>query len=98
MLYNTGYKDLSYHSVQADLNKLLEQYDNVGSKSLELTDVYDILGNVTDDYAEHMYELAKSGVDAATMLSNANQMIINNWAEENGEDLVTGQAQIMASK
>lgn len=96
--YNRGHTDGTYSSVNADLEKVLQSYDNVGSKALELGDIYSILGNVTEDYAEDVLKLAQSHVDAAQMMENANKLIINEWADTNGEELATGQAELMAQK
>lgn len=96
--YNRGHTDGMYSSVSADLEKVLQSYDNVGSKALELGDIYTILGNVTEDYAEDVLKLAQSHVDAAQMMENANKLIINEWADTNGEELATGQAELMAQK
>lgn len=96
--YNRGHTDGTYSSVNADLEKVLQSYDNVGSKALELGDIYTILGNVTEDYAEDVLKLAQSHVDAAQMMENANKLIINEWADTNGEELATGQAELMAQK
>lgn len=32
------------------------------------------------------------------MMENANKLIINEWADTNGEELATGQAELMAQK
>lgn len=96
--YNRGHTDGSYSSVSADLQKVLQQYESIGSKALELSDIYSILGNVTEDYAEDMLKLAQSQVDATQMMENANKLIINEWADSNGEELAKGQAELMADE
>lgn len=95
---NSGHTDGSFSTVNTDLQKVLKSYDNVGSKALELTDIYSILGNVTDDYAEEMLKLAQSHVDAAQMMENANKLLINEWADNNGEELAAGQAELMVQQ
>lgn len=96
--YNIGHKDYSTATVASDLDKVLDSYSKVGSKALELSDIYSILGNVTDKYAEDVLKLAQSHVDAAQAMENANKILVNEWADSTGQELVEGQAELMAQQ
>lgn len=91
--YNTGHNNLSFSTVESDLQKVIDL--NKGS-AVQLADIYGILPDVTEEYAKTLLDLAQSTAKASVMMDNATQAVISSWTDSTGYELEKGSDALMA--
>ena len=97
--YGAGGANPTHESgVRADVNAVAAAVQQLNASTVTLVDVQRVLGNVSKDYAQDIRNLAQSAIDASTMVENANDRMVKEWAEINEKTLTTGQAKLMAQR
>ena len=94
--YNPTHDASSNKSIRQDLDSVLKYIDDIDASAATLADVYDVLGDVNEDYAYEILSLAQKSMEASNIMENANKQMIQTWADSKNKKLLQGQAEIMS--
>ena len=94
--YNPTHDASSNKSIRQDLDSVLKYIDDIDVSAATLADVYDVLGDVNEDYAYEILSLAQKSMEASNIMENANKQMIQTWADSKNKKLLQGQAEIMS--
>lgn len=94
--YNPAHDATTSKSIRQDLNAVLGYIDSIGASAATLADVYNVLGETSQDYAYEILSLAQKSIEASNVMENANKQMIQTWADSKNKKLLQGQAEIMS--